>query len=131
MKVLNAVLLVGIATTSAAAADNRAARFAESLKKLDLETRLEQICDYEAMSRIGRDAKGFRPDRSQSNAVSEPKRDGNTLIAKGAAFRSKGQWYQFSFTSKGAPDHLSVISFAYQVGEPIPEEKWEDYGLWK
>jgi hypothetical protein len=131
MKVFNAVLLIGISATSATAADSRAARFAESLKKLDLETRLEQVCDYEAMSRIGRDAKGFRPDRSQSNAVSEPRRDGNTLIAKGAAFRSKGQWYQFSFTCKGAPDHLSVLSFAYQVGEPIPEEKWEDYGLWK
>src|SRR6188472_2773945 len=103
MKVLCAVLLVGVAATSAVAADKKAARFTEGLKKLDLETRLDQICDYEAMSRIGRDGTGFRPDRSQSNAMSEPKRDGNTLIAKGAAFRSKGQWYQFSFTCKGAP----------------------------
>ena len=131
MKILGSVLLAGIAATSAAAADKKAARFAESLKNLDLETRLEQICDYEAMQRIGRDAKGFRPDRSQSNAVSEPVHEANTLIAKGAAFRSKGQWYQFSFTCKGAPDHLTVLSFAYQIGEPIPEQKWEEYGLWK
>jgi hypothetical protein len=131
MKIPGAVLLMGIAVTSAAAADKKAARFAESLKNLDLETRLEQICDYEAMRRIGRDAKGFRPDRSQSNAISEPVQGENTLTAKGAAFRSKGQWYQLSFTCKGAPDHLSVVSFAYQIGEPIPEAKWEEYGLWK
>jgi hypothetical protein len=131
MKVFCAILLVVVAATPAAAVDKKAAKFAEGLKKLDLETRLEQICDYEAMQRIGRDAKGFRPDRSQSNAILETRLDGNTLTAKGAAFRSKGQWYQFSFTCKGAPDHLSVVSFAYQIGEPIPEAKWEEYGLWK
>jgi hypothetical protein len=131
MKIPGAVLLVVVAVTSAAAADRRAAKFAEGLKKLDLETRLEQICDYEAMQRIGRDAKGFRPDRSQSNAIADTKVDGDMLTAKGAAFRSKGQWYQLSFTCKGAPDHLSVVSFAYQIGDPIPESKWEEYGLWK
>ena len=131
MRIIGAVLLVAIVATPAAAVDKKAAKFAEGLKKLDPETRLEQVCDYEAMRRIGREAKEFRPDRSQSNAVTEPKHDGSTLIAKGAAFRSKGQWYQFSFTCKGAPDHLTVLSFAYQIGEPIPEQKWEEYGLWK
>lgn len=131
MKISGAVLLAVVAVTPAAAVDKKATKFAEGLKKLDLETRLEQICDYEAMRRIGRDGKEFRPDRSQSNAVSEPKHEGSMLIANGAAFRSKGQWYQFSFTCKGAPDHLSVVSFAYQIGEPIPEGKWEEYGLWK
>ncbi len=89
MKIIGAVVLLGMAVTSAAAADKRAARFTEGLKKLDPETRLEQVCDYEAMRRIGREAKEYKPDRSQANAVSEPKHDGSTLIAKGAAFRSK------------------------------------------
>jgi hypothetical protein len=131
MKIPSVVLLIGIAATSAAAADRKSEKFAEGLKKLDLDTRLEQVCDFEAMRRIGREAKEYKPDRSQSNAVAEPTRSGDTLIAKGAAFRSKGQWVQFSFTCKGAPDHLSVLSFAYQIGDAIPEAKWEEYGLWK
>jgi len=131
MKVLRAFLLAGVATICVAAADKKTDRFTQGLKKLDLETRLDQVCDYEAMRRIGRDMKAYRPDRSQSNAISEPKRNGSTLIAKGAAFRSKGQWYQLSFTCKGTPDHLGVVSFSYQIGEAIPEAKWEEYGLWR
>ena len=112
MKISGAVLLAVVAATPAAAVDKKATKFAEGLKKLDLETRLEQICDYEAMRRSAATEKNSVLIASQSNAVSELKHEGSMLIANGAAFRSKGQWYQFSFTCKGAPDDLSVVSFA-------------------
>jgi hypothetical protein len=43
---------------------------------------------------------------------------------------SRGQWYPFSFTCRTSPDHMQVQSFGYQIGEPIPQEKWEKSGLW-
>lgn len=106
-------------------------RFAASLKKLDPKTRLEQVCDLEAMSRIAKDAKLYRPDRAKTDVVSHPVHTGDTVTGKGGAFRSKGRWYSFSFACKGSPDRMKVLSFSYKIGEPIPESKWAAYGLWR
>jgi len=99
-------------------------RFLASLSRLDPETRLEQVCDLEAMNRID------RVDRAKSDVISHPIHNGNILNASGGAFRQKGKWYQFSFVCKATPDHLKVLSFSYKMGELIPEEKWSSYGLW-
>ncbi|WP_249780137.1 DUF930 domain-containing protein [Bradyrhizobium sp. dw_411] len=100
-------------------------RFLASLSRLDPETRLEQVCDLEAMNRIG------RADRAKSDVISHPIHNGNMLTASGGAFRQKGKWYQFSFVCKATPDHLKVLSFSYKAGELIPEQKWSSYGLWR
>lgn len=106
-------------------------RFAASLKRLDPQTRLEQICDLEAMSRIDRDASPHHPDRAKTDVLSHPRHAGDTVTGSGGAFRSKGKWYAFSFTCKGSPDHMKVLSFSYRIGEPIPESKWAALGLWR
>lgn len=106
-------------------------RFAASLKKLDPETRLEQVCDLEAMSRIDRDANTYHPDRAKTDVSSHPQHVGDTVTGKGGAFRSKGRWYSFSFTCKGTPDHMQVLAFSYKIGELIPESKWAALGLWR
>jgi hypothetical protein len=100
-------------------------RFLASLGKLDPQTKLEQVCDLEAMSRIK------QADRAKSDVISHPVHSGNTLTANGGAFRQKGKWYQLSFVCKATPDHLRVLTFSFKVGEPIPEDKWSSYGLWK
>jgi hypothetical protein len=121
-------IFVTVAVTPLIAAD---ARFIASLGRLDPQMRLEQICDYEAMKRIGRRGQAFHPDRAKSDVVTPPRHLGDILIGAGGAFRSQGRWYQFSFTCKASPDHLRVLSFDYRVGEMIPEAKWNTYGLWR
>ena len=106
-------------------------RFAASLKRLDPATRLEQVCDLEAMNRIGRDANPFHPDRAKTDVLTHPVHAGDMVKGTGGAFRSKGKWYAFSFTCKGSPDHMRVLSFSYKIGRLIPEEKWASYGLWR
>jgi hypothetical protein len=107
-------------------------RFYDSLNRLDPETRLEQVCDLEAMKRIDHDPNNhYHPDRAQTDAISNPRHAGDTITGTGGAFRSKGQWYSFTFTCEGTPDHLRVRAFNYKVGEPIPESKWATYGLWR
>ncbi|MBN9006185.1 MAG: DUF930 domain-containing protein [Rhizobiales bacterium] len=113
--------------TSAGAADSR---FIASLSKLDPQTRLEQVCDLAAVTHIGKSEKLPRPDRAKANVITAPRVRGDTIVGSGGAFRSGGKWYAFSFTCKGSPDHLKVLSFTYRVGELIPKSKWPEYGLW-
>lgn len=123
-----AVLLGLVGFNSAEAADSR---FFASLSRLDPRTRLEQICDLEAMLRIHRDGSSAHPDRAKSDVLSPPRHTGDVLNAPGAAFRDRGRWYKLAFVCKGSPDHLKVQSFSYKVGELIPQSKWADYGLWR
>jgi hypothetical protein len=104
-------------------------RFMASLDKLDPKTRLEQICDYEAMRKISQG--GPRVERAKSDVIMPPQHLGHTLIAKGAAFRSGGKWVQVAFTCKATPDHKTVLDFTYKTGAAIPPAKWQVYGLWK
>ena len=97
--------------------------------QLDPDARFEQICDLEAMKRIGKD-KAYRPERTIVSALGEPKVADSTMSGSGGAFKSKGQWFQFSFKCQTTPDHMKVQAFSFQIGEPIPPEKWEPNGLW-
>jgi Domain of Unknown Function (DUF930) len=99
------------------------------LQQLDPDARFEQVCDLEAMHRIGKD-KVYRPERTIVSALADPKVSDATMTGSGGAFKSKGQWYRFSFTCKTSADHMQVTSFSYQVGEAIPPEQWEKSGLW-
>jgi len=130
---LRYALLVLAAVPALAAAPAHAvdARFYASLKRLDPATRLEQVCDVEAMKQITRDNNPYRPDRAKSYVVSPPRHIGDTVKGTGGAFRSGGKWYTYSFTCKGSPDHFKVLSFTYKIGQPIPEKKWASYGLWR
>ncbi|QGM99704.1 DUF930 domain-containing protein [Methylocystis parvus] len=101
------------------------------LLRLDPQMRLEQICDLEAMERIGRENSRFRPDRAKSDVISHPQHLGDILKAPGAAFRSNNNWYSLSFICKASPDHMKVLSFEYNIGSLIPESKLSDYDLWR
>jgi hypothetical protein len=124
------ILLVALflaMATQAVAADS--SRFERSLKTLALPERLEQLCDYTAMSHI-RESANFRPDRAVAGAITEPRLKGDTIAASGAAFRSGRKWYALSFTCTANPEHLKVLNFNFTIGEEIPESKWTNYGLW-
>lgn len=105
-------------------------RFERSLRALAPSARLEQICDYTAMAKI-RSAGDYRPDRAVGYAISEGKVTDNTLVADGAAFRSRKKWYRLTYTCKTTPDRMKVLSFDFKIGSEIPEEKWSAYGLWR
>jgi|SRR6187402_3759573 hypothetical protein len=137
-KILAVALICCFAAPAMAAAKSKSkarkvsseARFQTALGRLDPQTRLEQVCDLEAIKRIKREKK-LPADRAQGAASAEPKTEGHTLTATGGAYRSKGAWYELSFVCQASPDHMKVVSFEYQTGKAIPESKWENYGLWR
>jgi hypothetical protein len=126
LRAVFALTLLAPVTTVASAIDAKVERM---LKQLDPDARFEQICDLEAMQRIGKD-KAYKPERSIVGALADLKVSDTTMTGTGGAFKSKGQWYRFSFTCKTSPDHMQVLSFSYQIGDPIPPEQWEKNGLW-
>jgi Domain of Unknown Function (DUF930) len=124
--------LATIATTLAAAMAVAAeGRFERSLKMLAPAERLEQLCDYTAMSRIREQSKDYRPDRAVANAMAEPVATDDTLEVSGGAFRSRKKWYALSYRCTATPDHLTIMKFRFTIGEEIPESKWASYGLWE
>lgn len=124
-------LAVVAATVMAAAAAAADGRFERSLEMLAPAERLEQLCDYTAMTRIRNEKKEFRPDRAVANAMAAPRTNGDTLEVTGGAFRSKKKWYILSYRCTATPDHLKIVTFNYTVGEEIPEAKWASFGLWQ
>lgn len=105
------------------------ARFERSLKMLDPGARLEQLCDYAAMTSIKQDRREYRPDRAIANARAEPRVAGHTIEATGAAFRSRKKWYALSYSCAADAEHMKVLSFRYKIGDEIPESNWAAYNL--
>ncbi|HVV79028.1 MAG TPA: DUF930 domain-containing protein [Pseudolabrys sp.] len=135
MKRLAVALLVTLMAVPAWATSTKVERaekrFETMLQRIDPSERLEQVCEYAALTRIGRDKNAYHPDRVVIQAISPPKVSGDKMSGSGAALRSKGKWYQFGFTCQAAPDRLKVLSFSYDVGHEIPEEQWDKLGLWR
>lgn len=126
-------LAMGAVSTFAVAAQASGvndARFFKSLQKLGPTERLEQLCDYTAMTQIRKDQRDFRPERAVANAGADVKIKGDTIEATAAAFRSRKKWYALTYSCTASPDRMQVISFRYTIGDEIPEEKWAAYGLW-
>jgi hypothetical protein len=126
-----ALLVTCVVSPGWAASTKAEKRFEAMLQRIDPSERLEQVCEYAALTKIGRDKKTYRPDRVVIEAMSPPKVTGDKMSGSGAALRSKGKWYRFEFTCEAAPDRLKVESFNYEVGAEIPEDNWQRYGLWR
>lgn len=119
------------ATKSEAAKAGRAKRLERALMEIDPAERFIQVCSMAAAEHISNDKNPYKADRAVMDASSPAKVEGDKMTGDGGAFRSKGDWYQFSFSCETSPDHMKVQSFSYQVGTKIPAEKWETLGLWR
>jgi hypothetical protein len=101
----------------------------EMLPLFEEETRLEQLCNLEAMAQIAASLKQFHPDRVVAYARADVRIDNNTLVAEGAAFRSHRRWYDLTFTCGLSPDRQAVQDFEFRVSKAIPKRVWEQYNL--
>lgn len=116
-----------IAASQAFAIDTR---IRDQLEKLTPEERLEQRCDIEAMDKISGGKDGFRADKVIAYAFGDPMLDGTTVKAKGAVFRSKGEWYRLSYKCEASADRLDVNAFNYRIGDVVPHEDWAAHYLY-
>ncbi len=108
-----------------------AASMDQSLLQLDPEERARQVCILKGILDINRAKKLTGVDRLKTSILSRATFDGKTVVAKGGAVRAKDRWYQVKFTCAVTNNQMKATSFDYEIGAEIPENKWEDLGLWK
>jgi hypothetical protein len=90
---------------------------------------LMQLCNIEGIEQIKRAEATYAPDTLVSYAMADPVAAGLTLTATGGAFRSRRKWYGISFKCTVAPDLRGVTAFEFTLGDPIPEDEWEEHNL--
>ncbi|MBD9651792.1 DUF930 domain-containing protein [Ensifer sp. ENS09] len=115
--------------SAAILADSRSRQALEGLSQLTADERIVQLCNLEAMEQVHRWRVDFNPDLLVAYATSNILLTGRDLRADGAAFRSRGRWFNIKFGCAVAPDIKSVVRFEFQVGDEIPKSEWEAHFL--
>ena len=110
-------------------ADPRSRQARADLANFASDERMVQLCNLEAMDQIRKWRADFRPEQVVPYATAEEKIAGTSIIADGAAFRSKRNWYGLKFKCELAPDGETVTGFAFLVGDPVERAKWDELGL--
>jgi hypothetical protein len=103
----------------------------EAMKKLAPEERAHQACALRGVDTLRRDKRLPGADRIKTGITSAAAFDGSVVKANGGAVRAKGKWYSLKFTCAVTADRMKAVSFTYELGQEIPEAKWDAYGLWR
>lgn len=104
-------------------------RIRQTMKTLADSEKLMQLCNIEGLEQIRRAAPQTDPDTLVPYAMADLFTDGLTLTAAGGAFRSRRKWYGVSFRCTVAPTLDGVTAFAFELGDAIPPEHWEEHNL--
>lgn len=115
--------------SAATLADPRSRGAVRDLATFSRQERMVQLCNLEAMDQIAAQHDGFRPETVVAYARSDEKISGDELHADGAAFRSRGNWYDLKFRCVLSAAQDRVVAFAFQIGAAVPRSDWEAFGL--
>ena len=110
-------------------AEPRNRKTSESLKHLEPQTRLQQVCNLEAILQINRQYDQYAVDFVIAYATQAVVRKGDAIIAHGAAFHSNGQWYNLAFECQMSVNHRDVAHLKFKLGDAIPGDQWADLNL--
>jgi hypothetical protein len=125
--VLLFVCLLGLATSAAAA---EAGPIDRALMKLGPEERAHQACVIKGIETVRKDKRLRQADRMKTGSIHPAQFTGSLVTATGGAVRMQHRWYALKFTCAVTEDQMKATSFTFELGDEIPKEKWEDYGLW-
>jgi hypothetical protein len=102
----------------------------QALLKLGPEERARQVCIIKGIETVRKDKRLSQADRMKTSILQPAQFTGTVVTAKGGAVRMKHHWYALKFTCEVTGDLMKATSFTFELGDEIPKEKWEDYGLW-
>ena len=117
---LASIVLVFAPQASVSAIDAKTATLLKRLLPID---QLEQRCDIEGMEKLV-------ADKVIAYTFEDPKRTDVSIVADGAVFRKKGEWYRLSYSCTTSANHLAVISYRFKTGERIPHADWTRLNLY-
>ncbi|MGB3335792.1 MAG: DUF930 domain-containing protein [Devosia sp.] len=88
-----------------------------------------QLCNIEALEQLRLASPAVSADALVGYAFDSVSVTGGVLDAQGGAVRSGGRWFHFRYHCAVTPDIAGVSAFEYALGEPIPEDQWEEHFL--
>lgn len=88
---------------------------------LPRDLRAGQLCATELREQLIRATPRYQPEMLPSYRL--PK--GTVMDARKAAFRSGGAWYELRFRCEVDDKVTKVLSFAFEVGDPVPRSEWK------
>lgn len=87
--------------------------------------RAGQLCATEMQAQLRHASPQYRPEIVQVYRLPQ----GNVLEVRSGAFRASAQWYNLSFRCEVDEDATKVVSFAFDVGAPVPRSEWRKRGF--
>jgi hypothetical protein len=103
----------------------------DALKKLDPVERAHQACAIKGVDTLRRDKRLPGADRLKTGVAGAAAFDGTVVTGKAGAVHAKGRWYTLKFTCAVTADRMKAVTFTYELGQEIPEAKWDAFGLWR
>lgn len=110
-------------------AKNDQAKRDQMMLHVDLPTRIEQRCNARAMGEVSRQHADMRPEEVVAYAFGDPKAGDASIVAPGAAVRSRGHWYRLSYHCRTSPDGMDVQEFGFELGTEVPRQDWAAHSL--
>jgi hypothetical protein len=101
------------------------------LQKLEPEERAHQACSLKGLDAIRKGTHLKRIDRLKTSSRKLAVFKDNVVTANGAALRANHRWYALKYKCAVTDNQMKAKTFDFELGAEIPEEEWEDYGLWK
>ncbi|MGI9364211.1 MAG: DUF930 domain-containing protein [Rhizobiaceae bacterium] len=87
--------------------------------------RAGKLCVTELRRRLNIAQPPFWPDLLPTYQI----KSGNVLQVRRGAFRADSLWYNLQFRCEVDPAATEVVSFAFNVGSPIPRHEWSSRGF--
>lgn len=93
------------------------------------DTRLEQLCNIEAMAQIAKAYPTLRAAKVVAYAAGPVRAGAGMLEATRGAVETAEGWYRLTYRCALTPDRRSVKGFDLTIGNAIPRSLWERYNL--
>lgn len=89
------------------------------------DVRISQLCATELREQLRHATPRYSPEMLPAFRL----RYGNVLDVPKAAFRTRGNWFDISFRCEVDEPGTRVLSFAFKVGDAIPQSQWRARGF--
>ena len=92
---------------------------------LPRDMRAGELCATELREQLRRATPPYRPDLLPAYRLPT----GTVMEVRKGAFRAAGQWYDLRFRCAIDDGATRVVSFAFDVGAPVPRDEWQSRGF--
>jgi hypothetical protein len=94
-----------------------------AINNLPRSKRIDQLCQTELRQQLIHSPMRYQPLYLPSFPPTAVK--GNVLDGRGGAFQNLGLWYNVTLTCEVDADARKIISFSFDVGDPVPKSQWK------